>query len=503
VHALTDADEEGPMTVVVESRDDFTLENFRRVALNGESVEIGARAIEAMAEARRSFMALVDSDRSAFIYGTTTGAGEQARHAIAPEEQRRRALEWSRRGRRGNSFGGGHLPDSVVRGIIFARLANYIEGNAKSRPIVAERIAEMLEHPLPNVPLAGQVGAGEVVPLAHVMSTLRQEDLDLEEGEPMAIINGSPCAAALAADTALRARNHLQLAEHTFALSIEAFNAPLEAYDPALKDLWRDPYECLALDALAALLAGAPRDGRRPFQAPVSYRILPRALGYTHRVVATLEEIAEISLASVTDNPVYVLPDVEHPNGRAFSTGGYHNASAYPAIDGVSASWADLCGLAERHTMKLHDGSVSLLPHHLSASGEGWGGTAGLTMMQIGYSEEARHEAARTFLPASESGGFTGQNDVASPTFFAYAKEGRAAWCLDACLASLAVASSQALYVTGREAPPELRVFLAEVRDRVPPVDGVSQRELGTEVSGLTDAFGAIARDGMASVLSR
>jgi histidine ammonia-lyase len=489
------------MTVVLQSRDDFTLENYRRVAMDHESVQIGAGAVQAMDDARRAFMALLDGDRTAFIYGTTTGSGERARDAIAPEEQRLRALEWSRRGRGGNSFGGGALPDDVVRGIIFARLANYIEGNAKSRPIVAERIAEMLDLPLPNVPLAGQVGAGEVVPLAHVMSTFRREDLDLEEGEPMAIVNGSPCSAALAADTAVRARNRLNVAEHTFALSIEAFNAPLEAYDPALKDLWRDRYECLALDTLAALLDGAPRSGRRPFQAPVSYRILPRVLGQTHRAVATLEEVAEIALASVTDNPVYLPPDDEHPNGRAFSTGGYHNASAYPAIDAVSAAWADLCGLAERHTMKMHDGSVSLLPHHLSTSGDGWGGTAGLTMMQIGFSEEARHEAARTFLPASESGGFTGQNDVASPTFLAYAKHGRVAWCLDACLASLAVTSSQALYVTDRPPPPVLQDFLSVIRERVPPVEGAPARALGAEVGDLTEAFGEAANHGMNSLL--
>ncbi|HXY46083.1 MAG TPA: aromatic amino acid lyase [Acidimicrobiales bacterium] len=490
------------MTVVLQSRDDFTLENFRRVAMGQESVEIGARALQAMAEARRSFTALVDSDRTAFIYGTTSGSGERARQPVPPGEQRQRALEASRRGRRGNSFGGGTLPDSVVRGIIFARLANYIEGNAKSRPVVAERIAEMLDQPLPKVPLAGQVGAGEVVPLAHVMSTFRGDDLELEEGEPMALVNGSPCSAALAADTALRAAHRLELAEHVFALSIEAFNAPLEAYDPALKALWRDRYECLALDRLAALLKGAPPEGRRAFQAPVSYRILPRVLGQTHRAVATLEEVAETALASVTDNPVYVMPDALHPHGRALSTGGYHNASAYPAIDGVSAAWADLCGIAERHTMKLHDASVSLLPHHLTTAADGWGGTAGLTMMQIGFGEEARHEAARTFLPASESGGFTGQNDVASPTFLSYAKQGRVAWCLDACLASLAVSCSQALFVTDRQAPPELRALLAAIRRRVPPVEDLGHRQLGAEVSRLTEALGEVASEGLHALLA-
>ncbi|MGH9291453.1 MAG: aromatic amino acid lyase [Acidimicrobiales bacterium] len=491
------------MTVVVQSRQDFTLENYRRVSIDGESVEIGPGAIRAMDESRRSFMAFLDSDRTAFIYGTTTGAGEGAKRPIAPEEQRGYAVAWSRRSRRGTSFGEERLPDTVVRGIIFARLANYVEGNAKSRPVVAERIAEMLERPLAKVPVAGEVGAGEIIPLAHVMSTFRHHDLELEEGEPMALVNGSPCSAALAADTALRAGRRLDLAEQVFALSIEAFRAPLEPYDPVLKDLWRDRYEGMALDALASWLEEAPREGRRPFQAPVSYRILPRVLGQAHRAVATLEEVAEIAISSVTDNPVYVPADSEHPNGRAFSTGGYHNASAYPAIDGVSASWADLCGLAERHTMKLHDGSVSLLPHHLSTSEDDRGATAGLAMMQIGFSEQARHEAARTFLPASESGGFTGQNDVASPTFFAYSKEGRAAWCLDACLASLAATSSQALFVTERQAPPRLQPLVSVVRELVPPPGRTSDQDLGDSVGALAGAFGEMTLGRGGSLFAR
>ena len=110
-------------------------------------------------------------------------------------------------------------------------------------------------------------------------------------------------------------------------------------------------------------------------------------------------------------------------------------------------------------------------------------------MVQIGFGEEARHEAARTFLPASESGGFKGQNDVASPTFFAYAKHNRVAWCLEACLASLAVSSSQALFVTDRPAPPALRDLLLAVREEVPPVDGTSGRELGAEVARPTAKF--------------
>ena len=45
------------MTVVLDTRADFTLEHFRRVAWDGEGVEIGPLALERMASTRASFSA--------------------------------------------------------------------------------------------------------------------------------------------------------------------------------------------------------------------------------------------------------------------------------------------------------------------------------------------------------------------------------------------------------------------------------------------------------------
>ncbi len=61
----------------------------------------------------------------------------------------------------------------------------------------------------------------------HVMAAVDADDL-LVEGEGMALINGSPCATALAADVTLHAGHRLRLAEAIFALSIEALAAPLD-----------------------------------------------------------------------------------------------------------------------------------------------------------------------------------------------------------------------------------------------------------------------------------
>ena len=78
----------------------------------------------------------------------------------------------------------------------------------------------------------------------------------------MALINGSPCAAALVADIALAGQARLALAEGVFALAVEAARAPLEAYSEDLDGLWDDEHETAALRALRALL-----DGRRPRSA--------------------------------------------------------------------------------------------------------------------------------------------------------------------------------------------------------------------------------------------
>jgi histidine ammonia-lyase len=480
------------MTVVLDSRRDFTLENFRRVTVDGEGIEIGPQGRKAMDDAHASFIAMLDQDRTQFVYGTTSMAGQDAKKAIPPEEQREHANRRRQMRRRGGlGFGGGYLDDRVVRGIVFARLSNYIEGNAKSRAVIAERIAAILDGPLPKVPMDGQVGAGEILPMAFVNAAL--PDGEYEEGEPMALGNGSPVSAALIADTALHARNRLEHAVAVFALAIESFEAPLQAYDPALEQLWDEEFEVEALRALNQNLEGAMTEGRRFYQAPVSYRILPRVLGQAFRAVSLVEKAAAASLRSVSDNPVYVLPDGEHPYGRAFSTGGYHNGMAYPAMQMLALAWADLMLLIERMTISMHRGDVSLLPDRLVRPGsDAWGSTGMSSWLAGGLLEQARVEASSAVLLPGTA--HDAQNDIASPTFIAYGKERRVAELFDSALALLALVASQGLWVTEREPAPPLRDLLAAVRAVFPPVDDIEGgRATGEEAERLAAVFSEAA----------
>jgi histidine ammonia-lyase len=206
----------------------------------------------------------------------------------------------------------------------------------------------------------------------------------------------------------------------------------------------------------------------------VSFRILPRMLGQAHRAAAMARDIARESLAAVTDNPVYLEPDADHPFGEFVSTGGYHNAQAVMAMDAVAAACANLCVIAGRHAAKLLDGNVSRLPDNLLRAGDfsdlrsGYLGC--LAMAATGYEEEARHAARTTLLPGSESGGF-GQNDVASPVFLAWTKAERAGEALDMALASLAPIALRALTITDRAVTPALAHWQAPILDAFPGLD--------------------------------
>jgi histidine ammonia-lyase len=406
----------------------------------------------------------------------TTGPGD-AGDTVLSEDDRRAAPPglWT-----AVSFGE-PLPERVVRAIVLARLANLVDGHAGARPSLAAAVAGMLDGgPLPAVPARGNGGAGEILALGHVFGALAAR-LELEPREKMALVNGSPCAAALVADAALTGQGLLDLAERTFALSVEAIRAPLDAFAAALGGLWGNAHEAAALASLGALLEGGAPD-RQAHQGPVSHRVLPRVLGRVRETQAHAERTADGALSSVTDNPVFLPPDDEHPLGAFISNGGFHNDRAHPALDGLAHAWADLAQVAQRHVDKLFQ-------HPLSAPrlAQKWLAKP-LHMVAAGYAEEARTLAQTTVLGL---GGF-GQNDLPAPAFLAWGKATAVATTLERIFAVLAALASQTLHNADQAPPPALRPFVDEIRAAFPPID--APRPLGADADRLAAAFGRLVR---------
>lgn len=471
--------------VVLDNRHDIDLAAVERVAWCGRPAALSGAARQRMQESREGFERLLE-DPEAVIYGVTSGYGQMAHVRLDGEARRRHAARPPDANR--VTFGP-PLPQRVARAIVLARLTNYLEGHAAITPTLAEAVAGMLsDEELPAIPVDGNGGAGEILALGALFGPLAERS-KLREKDMLALINGSPCAAALVADAALAGRRRLAVIEEVFALAYEAFRAPLEHIDPALDVLWGDADQGAALRSLRSLLAGATGE-RRPYQAPASFRILPRMLGRLRRSIRQAEEAAEISLQAVTDNPVYLPPTELHPDGRVLSNGGFHNTLASPAMDELAAACADLCTLAERQGAKILSGAVSRLPDQLRNAADDDRYLGCQPMAQVGFAESARRAAQRTFLPGSESGGF-GQNDVATSHFFAWQGQAEAGRLLESALAPLAIIASQALYVTQRPAPEALDGTLENIRARVPVLERDAMRPLGPEAADLAEHFRA------------
>ena len=456
------------MAVALGSRVEITLDVFEQVAWRGESVRIEAVALERADDTREAFLRLL-ARPDVTVYGVTSGYGDRAGGRLDRDDRRRQALAAAFRAA---SFGE-PLPERVVRGIVLARLSNFLDGHAAVSAQLVEAVASLLDESgrLPPVPLQGNGGSGEILALSHLFGPLI-ESTDLGEKEGLALLNGSPCAAALVADSALAAERRLRLAYDVFATSVEAFRAPLDAYDEELDALWGDEHEARALRRLRARLDDHAK--RRSHQGPVAFRILPRVLGEAERAIAAAADVAAVSLRSVSDNPVYLPPSSDYPDGRVLSTGGYHNAAAAAALHHLAVCWADLCQLAERHVERLVFGSTGTLSDSEEV-------LRLLMMVAVGYGEEAR-AAAQPVLMAR---GGPGQNDVSSPSFLAWAHERAAGDCLDSVLAVLAGAACRGL--AGRELHPTLDAVRAESRPVVAVLD--SGRAFGNELGALADRF--------------
>ena len=233
------------MTTRLARRDDIDLAAFRRIAWEGEGAELTPSALELIGDRRRRFEAFVAAHPERRFYGINVHAGDGSHRPLDDAARR----DYAQGMRSAVSFGA-PLPRRVVRGFVLARLTNFIEGHSAVTPGLAEAVAVMLDgRELPEVPGHGNGGSGEILALGALFGTIGSER-ELAPKESMSLINGSPCAAALTADTVLCAEDLISWAQRLFGLSAAAYGVGPAIYDRGLDELWGDPFQADALQTL-------------------------------------------------------------------------------------------------------------------------------------------------------------------------------------------------------------------------------------------------------------
>jgi histidine ammonia-lyase len=453
------------MTITISSSNDFDLETYRRVVWGAEDLEFTPQCLDQIHQWREEFLETMTAHQGEPIYGVNVGAGDGSfsRLDSTTETSYLNGLNSA------TSFGR-PLPERVVRGMIFARLASYVDGSSGVSPALTQHIAEMLKRPLPEVPAEGTGGSGEILPLGHLFHAVPSE-INLGPKESMSLINGAPCAGALVSDNAIRGRALLSVIEHAFALACDALNAPEGHFDEALGSIWGFPTEVSALNRLRELLRD-PSTTRNNHQARVSVRILPRVLAAAYEAVAAAESAAASAVRGPGDNPIFVPSSRNEGPARIISNGSFHNHGAITAIDGVGRALADLTQLAQHLIHALYQDKAAMPDQDNLALGAAY-------MAAADWSEEARLHATPSILSFAA----VGQNDVTNPLFAAWRSANRIEECLLAQMAILSTMASQSLYSTQRPTTPSLNEYLTLVRETVQPID--IRRDIGLEIGQL------------------
>lgn len=355
------------------------------VARQRRPVELGPAAMTALRRGADVVAALADSDDP--VYGVSTGFGALA-NTVIPDE---RSAELQLALVRSHAAGmGPEIEHEVIRAMMFLRARSLAMGHGGVRPVVAQRICDLLNHDLiPVVVEHGSVGAsGDLAPLAAAALALVGEgDVDTPDGrrpatdaladvgldplvltakEGLALINGTDGMLGMLVLALADLRDLYVVADIAGAMSTEALLGTDRAFDADLVAMRPQVGQQASAANLRALLAGSPivashRHGDDRVQDAYSLRCTPQVHGAGRDTIDHVSTIAQRELVAFIDNPV-VLAD-----GRVASCGNFHGAPVAYAADLLAIPIADLSALAERRTDRLLDPARSHgLPPFLS-----------------------------------------------------------------------------------------------------------------------------------------
>src|SRR5438309_2223994 len=479
----------------------LTPEQVVAVARDDADVQVADEAIEAMSASRAQVEALAHADAPA--YGISTGFGALATTSIPPE----RRADLQRSLIRSHAASSGAVVErDVVRAMMLLRLRTLASGRTGTRPVVAQRMADLLNAGItPVVREFGSLGcSGDLAPLAHIALTLMGEGeqtqalaeagiepVVLEEKEGLALINGTEGMLAMLLLSLHDLRVLVTTADITAAMSVEASLGTDRVFADDLQQLRPQPGQAQSAANMRQVLEGSaivashlgPDDPR--VQDAYSLRCAPQVAGAMRDTIAHAAQVASYELASAIDNPV-VLPD-----GRVESNGNFHGAPVGYVLDFLAIAAADLASISERRTDRMLDRNRSHgLPPFLADDPGVDSGYMIAQYTQAGIVSELKRLAVPASVDSIPSSAM--QEDHVSMGWSAGRKLRRAVDGLTRVLAIEALAAARAVELRAPLAPAAATLAVVRaLRDAGVPGPG-GDRYLSPDIEATTE----LVRDG-------
>jgi len=503
----------------------LTLEDVVAVAKNAAPVCLATAALECMERSRRQVEQAMTGSRP--VYALNTGVGLLAN--IRLDETQIETMQVNLI--RSHCCGvGAPLETAVVRGMMLIRANVLAKGFSGIRPVVAERICDLLNHGItPVIPSRGSVGAsGDLAPLAHMALVLIGEGraeykgkilstaecfaqaglapLTLLGKEGISLLNGTQAMLAIGCLCLHELEQLFTSAQTTAALSIEALRGTDAAFDPRLHAARPHLGQGLSAHHLTQLLHGSPiprthGEGNR-IQDAYCLRCIPQVHGAVWDTLAHARHIFEIELNSATDNPL-VFDGHDGSDGAILSGGNFHGAPLALALDFLAIALCQLAGISERRTERLLNPSLNEeLPAFLASKP---GLESGLMMAQV--TAAALVAELRVLASPASTGSIPtsgNQEDFVSMGMTSALKLEQAVALSRMVIAIELLAATRALDLRGDRSTPALEEARTRFRARIPAwqEDCVLSIWMEEASSFLKDAaFEALAVEDIAEVV--
>lgn len=396
--------------------DQLTVEKVIAISNGRLKAVLTSEAKEKVMECRRKVEIMANSNKA--VYGINTGFGPLCDVQITPKETSKLQENLLIT----HAVGVGNPIDKNLSKIMMICKAHALcQGFSGIRLEVIERIIYFIENDLlPVVPEQGSVGAsGDLAPLSHLFLPLlgegdfwmnndvinakevlkkhQLETFKLQAKEGLALINGTQFILAHAIVGLHKMDYLLDLADLAGAMSIEGYKGSASPFKEALHII--RPFKgCLKVaERMRMLFKGSENimshEDCERVQDPYSMRCIPQVHGASRNAYYHLNELAEIEMNSVTDNPIVLSETV------AISGGNFHGQPLAMALDYGTIAASELGNIADRRCYLLIEGKYGL-PRLLTTGG---GLNSGFMIPQYTTAALVTENKALCFPPSADS----------------------------------------------------------------------------------------------------
>jgi histidine ammonia-lyase len=371
-------------------------EDVVKVARSGEKVSVSKDARGRIDKCRALLERKIVAKE--IMYGVNTGIGELSEVVLNPQqvEQFQRYLVYSHVAGCGDP-----IAEEDARAAMLARLNTHCWGHSGIRHELVDLMVEMLNRGVnPVMCQKGSVGAcGDLSPMAQMALVLMGEGeafykgkrmpgaqalesaglspIVFKERDGLASINGSNVMTAMGCIELVDAERWLKTQEVALAMTLEALNANMKAYDHRVHDVRGYPGAQACAENIRKITDGSDllkRPGKK-VQDAYSLRSSPQVVGAAKDALAWSRYMLEIELNHAADNPTF-FPDEE----LVLTGANFQGTPMAFGIEVMGMVVTTVGVLSERRTNRLLNSHLSVgLPAFLT---KGAGMFSGLMLSQ-------------------------------------------------------------------------------------------------------------------------